>query len=380
MRIGRAGLASRSSSQLAPYSDHRHGGSSTTKARTATVLNYRNGDADESTRRRRQHSAAASSLTSASTQDVSVRKYSHYSHSNSDENANKNTDPNTPSKNSLWSAVFRPRRRITCSQGHTETEQFVLDEYLEFIDKRYKRMHENDRAASGSNKKSSSGTSARSKGPAASSSSTSNASGTSKSTDDNGVNTAWNWLMKDQPSSGAGSPLSSSSKDCDVHCQKQREADALEVLGLAGLASAELLRKHHLPVPQEPSENTSNGKKVMEAKVIDVPPSGGRAAASAIVRTPSTVLAALATTVQALKLRQERRLAIVALTLRAALYQFVTKSMAFASTVASRAGPTLVRMAGGKRTLKMTATVALMTFYFLVKPLGAVVLKGAQNS
>jgi len=92
-------------------------------------------------------------------------------------------------------------------------EQFAVDRYLESIDRRYKRVHQSE---------------------------------ANDDTPQRGFTNAWAWIRADE----------SALKE-----QKQRtEKDALYVLGLAELASARLLVKHHLPITQ--SQQFSHRKDI----------------------------------------------------------------------------------------------------------------------
>merc|ERR1711956_118388 len=83
-------------------------------------------------------------------------------------------------------------------------QQFLVDEYLESIDRRYKRVHQGE---------------------------------TKDDRSQRGFTSAWAWLTADE----------SSLIEEETH---RNEEDALSVLGLAELASLRLLHKHHLPVTQ----------------------------------------------------------------------------------------------------------------------------------
>jgi len=99
-------------------------------------------------------------------------------------------------------------------------QQFILDEYLESIDRRYKRVHQGE---------------------------------TKDDRSQRGFTSAWAWLTADESSF--------------VEEEKRRKKDnALCVLGLAELASVRLLQKHHLPIDQS-QKQSSDGTNSM---TIDV--------------------------------------------------------------------------------------------------------------
>lgn len=87
-----------------------------------------------------------------------------------------------------------------------QEEQYVIDAYLESIDRRYKRLHETDTQSSKKN-------------PAG------------------GFTNALQWLTH------------GSESWTDAEEQRKQE-DGIYMLGLAGLASERLLQRHHLPIPE----------------------------------------------------------------------------------------------------------------------------------
>ena len=313
--------------------------------RRQTSLGYRDGDDDQSPTQRMQHRRAVSS-SAASLQNP----------------AQDEPPPASDSKRPGFLSLLTGtrRRKITARNNHTDSEQFKLDEYLEYIDKRYKRMHGSDsdygqkvssvslRRASEGGKKTSAD---RRKSPS----------------EDNGISTAWNWLMSS----------SSNSEDedcgCDAACQEQKRQDALEVLGLAGLASAELLRKHQLPVPEEaavlPVGSTTGPSIASSTDIIDIQPSSP---------TNTGRLSLVAT-----QHRLERFTALLALTVRSILYKTMMTAL-LTTTAVLAALPTLPakfgQMAGGRKTVKAATAVVLGVFCVVVRPLGLLALRaGGQN-
>lgn len=116
----------------------------------------------------------------------------------------------------LWTSGKTRRAKelhATQLQEQQDKQQYVLDEYLELIDRRYKRLHEDEQSSSLSS---------------------------SKATHENGGFTnALQWLKHSSDSSTLS----------EIEKQRQKD-DAIYVLGLAGLASKKLLQKHHLPIPE----------------------------------------------------------------------------------------------------------------------------------
>lgn len=105
--------------------------------------------------------------------------------------------------NGRWKTLVRSQMNDGQDFSSDTDHQFIVDEYLESIDRRYKRVHskaKNDRSQ-------------------------------------RNFTSAWAWLAADE-SSLVG------------EVKQRNEEDALCVLGLAELASVRLLQKHRLPVTQ----------------------------------------------------------------------------------------------------------------------------------
>lgn len=119
-----------------------------------------------------------------------------------------------------WTASKTRRAQLAVdTQADTqEKDQIILDNYLESIDRRYRRMHSHDKKSK-------------------------------KNDPDTVSNVAWNFLTQIENSA--------------VEEQRKQE-DAIYVLGLAELASNKLLQKHHLPIP------TSKQQYQYGSTVIDV--------------------------------------------------------------------------------------------------------------
>ena len=107
-----------------------------------------------------------------------------------------------------------------------QKQQCVLDDYLESIDRRYKRLHEEKNGSSSSSQKGS----------------TDGGGG--------GFTSALQWLT--QQSSDSTSSQAE---------EMRKQEDAIYVLGLADLASTRLLQRHHLPIPKS---------KLNKSVVIDI--------------------------------------------------------------------------------------------------------------
>ena len=112
----------------------------------------------------------------------------------------------------------------TPDASSSSQEQEVVDEYLEFLDRRYRRLHEAEHE---------------------------------KEVPAGAGFSAFSWLgLSEKPSRN------------DVAAQEQTREDALYVLGVAGLASQRLLQKHHMATQQSLQ---SRMESVMDATIVAPP-------------------------------------------------------------------------------------------------------------
>jgi len=118
--------------------------------------------------------------------------------------------------NDAWKDFIRGRSHNDENSSCETDQQSVLDSYLESIDRRYKRVHQTD---------------------------------TTDDTNQRTFTNAWTWLTANE----------SSTKQEEKQRSKE---DALYVLGLAQLASARLIRKHHLPVGQSHGRLQKNSRSI----------------------------------------------------------------------------------------------------------------------
>jgi hypothetical protein len=119
----------------------------------------------------------------------------------------------------LWTAgKLKRAEELHAQQQEEEREQqYVLDDYLESIDRRYKRLKKVDKSSKEENKGS------------------------------GGFTNALQWLTQSESSSDTK--------------EKRKQEDALYVFGLAELASTRLLQQHQLPIP---------ASKLNKSIVIDI--------------------------------------------------------------------------------------------------------------
>eukprot|EP00339_Tiarina_fusa_P027111 CAMPEP_0116996692 /NCGR_PEP_ID=MMETSP0472-20121206/408_1 /TAXON_ID=693140 ORGANISM="Tiarina fusus, Strain LIS" /NCGR_SAMPLE_ID=MMETSP0472 /ASSEMBLY_ACC=CAM_ASM_000603 /LENGTH=317 /DNA_ID=CAMNT_0004695387 /DNA_START=63 /DNA_END=1016 /DNA_ORIENTATION=- len=129
-----------------------------------------------------------------------------------------NDSMTTDTTKGWWSNIFQSRK---------VDEQENVDEYLEFLDRRYNRLRSSEEEG------------------------------------DAKPLSALSWLLNGSPSRN------------DVRAEAQKEEDALYVLGVAGLASERLLQKHHLSpeeIATQPRRRSAQPKVERKAEVIDISP------------------------------------------------------------------------------------------------------------
>lgn len=119
----------------------------------------------------------------------------------------------------------------TADNGNNEQDN--VDAYLEFLDRRYKRLHSDDRDEEV----------AQQQAQVKKDKTMKNNNNQKKS----GTFSAIDWLVN----GGNNGNDSSDFEDVAARTTRQQQADALYVLGVAGLASQKLLQKHHLPTSLE---------------------------------------------------------------------------------------------------------------------------------
>lgn len=221
-----------------------------------------------------------------------------------------------------WPTWFPVKEAVADSQGASSTgtgSQEVVDDYLEFLDRRYHRLHDDEEAP---------------REPKFS---------------------AWNWL-KQGPEAGR------------TFTQPEEE-NALYVLGVAGLASERLLQKHQ-PGARSASESTSESVATTTVDVEVIPTSKLAVLLALVLRKVSPVTTVLALSRQAL-VRYETRKA-------RQLGAFLASSLFVAP---ARVGRALLNLSGGKRNLACTITIATTLTVFLVRSLIRVALsEGASVS
>eukprot|EP00555_Chaetoceros_dichaeta_P003661 CAMPEP_0198249454 /NCGR_PEP_ID=MMETSP1447-20131203/985_1 /TAXON_ID=420782 /ORGANISM="Chaetoceros dichaeta, Strain CCMP1751" /LENGTH=295 /DNA_ID=CAMNT_0043934099 /DNA_START=185 /DNA_END=1072 /DNA_ORIENTATION=+ len=122
--------------------------------------------------------------------------------------------------NDRWKSAVRGQMSDDQNLSSEIDTQLMVDEYLESIDRRYKRVHQDE---------------------------------TKDDRSQRGFTSAWAWLTADE----------SSLIEEETH---RNEEDALSVLGLAELASLRLLHKHHLPVTQSQQLSSEDEDSI----IIDV--------------------------------------------------------------------------------------------------------------
>lgn len=204
----------------------------------------------------------------------------------------------------------------TSSPALSKDEQAV-DEYLEFLDRRYRRLHEDRPSNEFANLPSS----------------------------------VWKWLHSEDGSSMDNHATSSTTTSNPA----TNTEDALYVLGVAGLASKKLLQKHHL------TTSTTTASSVSDSKVVS---DNAKATAIDVGYTNTSAAAALTTETLAQTL-------IRLLVNRKALIEYQRKQLKEMVALVFVRGPThmirsLWKFCDGtrfvKRTILMTITLSFLIF------------------
>jgi hypothetical protein len=210
-----------------------------------------------------------------------------------------------------WQMVFATPDPAL-SADVVDSEQEVVDEYLEFLNRRYQRLHVSERKEA--------------------------------------KFSAWKWLMQEDEAS----------EDQSVTTKEEKEDNAFYVLGVAGLASQRLLQKHQPATPTQASAATrkveSHGFAV-DAVMTVLPSSRLSVVASMAVAGVTPILERL--------LRQRRALLrFQTVTLRTALKFLIRKG----ANAPIRAAKSVIRLGGGKQNIVVTATVTAALAFVLVRP------------
>ena len=208
------------------------------------------------------------------------------------------------------------------SQQADDSEQQFVDEYLEFLDRRYRRLHneegeENPKPFS-----------------------------------------ALSWLKQGSPSRN------------DAMVTPQQQEDALFVLGVAGLASRKLLQKHHLHMDAD-SAVVASHVSTMEVLDADISPSGPFRVLIKSVLVPMMRVLYIAQRQKDIFLRNQMR----------QMRKFVAGALRITGKTVTEgplnAARAVIEIGGGKKTIAMTFTT-LATMLILLRPvLRAVMTEGA---
>lgn len=196
----------------------------------------------------------------------------------------------------------------TILPSHEHDEQESVDEYLEFLDRRYRRLHGNEEEES------------------------------------NKPFSALNWLKQGSPSRN------------DLIASQQQEEDALFVLGVAGLASQKLLQKHHLAGDEKKVEaaHAETFMQILDADIVQTAP------ASSLIRK---VLVPFVRFLYVAQRRRDMFLAAVAMRSRNAL-RSVARALVYGPAASFKA---LLEFGGGKRNMTITFAAAC-TMLVLMRP------------
>ena len=216
--------------------------------------------------------------------------------------------------------------------SENDEEQQVVDEYLEFLDKRYKRLHEKE-------------TKKREPAPKKFS--------------------ALGWLMADSKSDAIS---------------EQQEEDALFVLGVAELASERLLQKHHASLQYKKRAPALEEEQEVVIDAVAETDSSEDAVVSKVSESRRAVMfATLAATGRKVLTGVSNR--------RKALIAYQEKKIVAALLVAfktsldtpAKAAKLIWSLGGGKKTVTLTVS-AFITAFLLVRPVAQALISEATLS
>ncbi|KAG7366780.1 hypothetical protein IV203_029450 [Nitzschia inconspicua] len=251
------------------------------------------------------------------------------------------------------SAVSPSSSTATASSASGEaSEQETVDAYLEFLDRRYRRLHSDEEEA-------------RKRKQSTVKANNSNAKPIPFS--------AMDWLMNGSTSNSVST--------------EQQQEDALYVLGVAGLASQKLLQKHHLQSAVSPSVGDASGGAAAASKNEDAievfaETSPEEDDLSSSINLPSQIFIkkVLVPLIRALYIVQRRKDQVVQ-RIQSTVGAFVTKAV---HPVARRVrqGPkaiveSLLEIGGGRRNLTLTLACAYATVVLLRPILQAAVTEAS---
>jgi hypothetical protein len=254
---------------------------------TTTQLQFRDGDHEDTVARRVEHDAASS----------------------------------PEAQGRWWQTVFSTAPPVPVET--VDSEQAVVDDYLEFLNRRYNRLHGEVKQKEASF-------------------------------------SAWKWLMQDEVEG---------SEDQSFTTPAEKKDNAFYALGVAGLASQRLLQKH-------PTQTSAATRKV-ESK-----PQGFAVDAELTVM-PSTRLSVVAAMAVAgvtpifEQISRQRRalLRFQTLKLRAILKFLIHK----VPSSCIKAVKSVIRQGGGKQNIAMTLTVTAALTFVLLRPLVQAVFIGEHQ-
>lgn len=221
------------------------------------------------------------------------------------------------SEQSGWFPWNKQQEQQQNKQEEPSEDEQAVDEYLEFLDRRYRRLHadetRNDQLKAGFS--------------------------------------AWNWLKQDQVTDVISSE------------QTQKQEDALYVLGVAGLASKRLLQKHQISAEdaQQKMEAAEMPMVDVQAPIESMVPSTKSAF---LLNEASHVLACVAQTRKSLHQFQSDKL---------------RSAVLLAKHGPGKLAKKVWQLGGGKYTVRRTlSTVVLLTF-IVARPLAQLIASEGLN-
>ena len=224
---------------------------------------------------------------------------------------------------SWWKNIFQSSKQESGNQ-----QQDNVDDYLEFLDRRYRRIHSSE--------------------------------------SENEKSTAFptlNWLRQGSPSRG------------DALTSKQQQEDALYVLGVAGLASERLLQKHHLSSQQlQVAQSTAmHESQAVDIEAVEVSKDGPSAMLIKKLMVP------LIRCVYMANRRKDLFVTAQVSKARSACGSAIRKTGKYLAYGSVATAKTLFGMGGGRKSLALTF-MAVTSFFLLFRPILEAVIAEASVS
>lgn len=263
------------------------------------------------------------------------------------------TVDSSSSNNRWWKSILTNPSSITettttvekSSSSSTGSQQESVDEYLEFLDRRYRRIHSDEEEKAKKNQQLEQQHQPKSF-------------------------SAMDWLMHG----------SSTASEQHHHASHAQQEDALYVLGLAGLASQKLLQKHHLAPPATATETATSTTSMDDAIEVNAEEDNVKDLPSHVFI--KKVLVPLIRAVYIVQRRKEVLVRSVQTRIAQVVSKVASKTIQPFTNRLREGGPkaileSILELGGGKRNIAVTFAFAYATFVVLQPLIQQAVAEGS---